>query len=284
MTSLKARLLSSNVIPLAVGMVLAISGCDTGTAETAAAQTSAVVNPCAAKPCAALNPCAANPCAAAPLIPNPCAANPCAANPCAGANPCAANPCAANPCAVVNPCAANPCAANPCAPAAAAELSGAEAATTYDKIAGGLRAGYAKSDHPVATAYFTWNRYNKVPYVSETHGGRHVNNFANDLAKAYGRFEKAGVMPEGSVLAKDSFRLTPQGEAQPGPLFLMEKMAAGFSPDSADWRYTMIMPNGAVFGTTEGRDAAKVQFCADCHGGSENDSLFFLPEEQRVRF
>jgi hypothetical protein len=61
----------------------------------------------------------------------------------------------------------------------------------------------------------------------------------------------------------------------------MEKMQAGFSPATGDWRYTMIMPNGAVFGATKGKDAAKVQFCADCHGGSENDSMFFLPEEYR---
>ena len=262
----------------------------------------------------AANPC--NPCAA-----NPCTANPCAANPCA-ANPCAANPCAANPCAA-NPCAANPCAANPCAAAAAAELSDVEAAATYERIADGLRAAYATSDHPVAVTYFRWRRYNRAPYVSETHGGRYVNNFANDVAKAYGAFEKAGVMPEGSVLAKDSFRVPPTnpcaanpcaanpcatnpcaanpcagsnpcaanpcaanpcaaaGKEQPGPLFIMEKMQAGFSPETGDWRYTMIMPNGAVFGATKSKDAAKVQFCADCHGGSENDSMFFLPEEYR---
>jgi len=213
-----------------------------------------------------------------------------AANPCT-ANPCAANPCAANPCAA-NPCAANPCAANPCAPAPAAELSDAQAAAIYEDIAAELRAGYAKSDHPVTTAYFKWKRYNKTPYVSATHGGRYVNNFANDTAKAYGRFEKAGVMPAGSIVVKDSFRVAPanpcaanpcaaSGKAQPGPLFIMEKMQAGFSPETGDWRYTMIMPNGAVFGETKGRNADKVRFCAECHGGSEYDSLFFLPEEYR---
>jgi hypothetical protein len=222
-----------------------------------------------------------------------------------------ANPC--NPCAA-NPCAANPCAANPCAAAAAAELSDVEAAATYERIADGLRAAYAKSDHPVAVTYFRWRRYNKAPYVSETHGGRYVNNFANDVAKAYGAFEKAGVMPEGSVLAKDSFRVPPKnpcaanpcavnpcaanpcavnpcaanpcaaaGKEQPGPLFIMEKMAAGFSPESGDWRYIMIMPDGAVFGTTKGKNADKVGFCAECHGlvGETQDSLYFLPEEYR---
>ena len=221
-----------------------------------------------------------------------------------GANPCAAkNVCAANPCAV------NPCAANPCAPAAAAKLSDAEAAATYDNIAKGLRAGYAKSGHPVATAYFKWKRYNRVPYVSETHGGRYVNNYANGVARAYSKFDKAGVMPVGSVLAKDSFQVAPKnpcaaknpcnpgaanpcaanpcaakGGASAGPLFLMEKMNAGFSPKTGNWRYTMIMPNGAVFGTTKGKNADKVQFCAECHGSvaDEQDSLFFLPKAYRV--
>ena len=219
----------------------------------------------------------------------------------AGTNPCAA----ANPCAAKNPCVANPCAANPCAPAPAAQLSDAEAAATYERIARGLRAGYAKSDNPVSAAYFTWKHYNKVPYVSETHGGRFVNNFANDMAQAYRQFEKAGVMPQGAVLAKDSFAVPPakpnpcatknpcaanpcaanpcaaSGTVQPGPLFIMEKMPAGFSPETGDWRYTMIMPNGSVFGATKGGNADKVQFCADCHGASDNDSMFFLPKEYR---
>jgi hypothetical protein len=64
----------------------------------------------------------------------------------------------------------------------------------------------------------------------------------------------------------------------------MEKMKAGFSPEGGDWRYTMIMPNGAVFGTTKGENADKVQFCADCHGavGDTQDYLFFIPDEYRV--
>ncbi|MFQ5533736.1 MAG: cytochrome P460 family protein [Sphingomonadales bacterium] len=226
---------------------------------------------------------AANPCAA-----NPCAANPCAANPCA-ANPCAANPCAANPCAA-NPCGANPCAANPCAPMPAAELSDEEAAATYEKLVKSLSAGYAKSGDPSAKSYYSsnwfkgWSRFNKVPYVSDTHGARLVNNYANGTAKkAYGKYEEAGVMPVGSILAKDSFRVTPKGETQPGPLFLMEKMEAGFSAETGDWRYTLITPTGMIYGITKGKGDANVAFCVECHSavGEEQDHLFFLPEEYR---
>ena len=222
---------------------------------------------------------AANPCE----VKNPCAANPCEVkNPCA-ANPCAANPCAANPCKAKNPCAANPCAANPCAPAPTAELSDREAASAYRKISKQLRAGYAKSGIPTAKSYFKWRRYNRVPYVSETHGGRFVNNYANKKAKAYKKFEKAGVMPVRSVLAKDSFRVTPQGKVQPGPLFVMEKMNAGFSPDTGNWRFTLVMPDGKIFGTTNGVGSRRMAFCDDCHRAvaDSQDHLFFLPEKYR---
>ena len=270
MPPLNVRTLSRAIVLLMVGASVAIGGLTVARNAVSAADDAA--NPCTAKnPCGA-NPCAANPCTAK----NPCAANPCAAtNPCAGGNPCAANPCAANPCA-----------SNPCAPASAAKLSDTKAADAYNGIVDKLQAGYAKSGHPAAAAYINWKRYNKVPYVSTTHGGRFVNNFANDIAEAYGRFEDAGVMPAGSVLAKNSFRVTSQDKIEPGPLFLMEKMSAGFSTESRDWRYTLIMPDGNVFGATRGDGSANVQFCADCHGSvsKTQDSLFFMPEDYRVKY
>ena len=111
------------------------------------------------------------------------------------------------------------------------------------------------------------------------------NNYANSEANAYGR-EGAGPMPEGAVLAKDSFTVTRQGDVFTGPLFLMEKMPPGFAPDSRDWRYTMIMPDGSLFGTSKGEGSDRVEFCASCHAtaGDAADHLFFVPEEYMVRF
>ncbi len=236
-------------------------------------------NPCAAKnpcnPCAATNPC--NPCAAANPC-NPCAAkNPC--NPCAATNPC--NPCAAaNPC---NPCAANPC--NPCAAGTTVELTEAEAAKAYDCVSGPMKAAYTKSGNAVAAAYQGWRRYSRVAYQSATHGGRYVQNFANGKARAYGAFEKSGAMPVGSVLAKDSFAVNTRGRVSPGPLFIMEKMPAGFNNASYNWKYTMIMPNGSVFGVTNGRNSAGMRFCYECHASvaEDQDSMMFLPDEYRIR-
>ena len=91
-------------------------------------------------------------------------------------------------------------------------------------------------------------------------------------------------MPEGTVIAKDSFTVTDDGDVYPGPLFLMEKMAPGFSPQTGDWRYTMIMPDGSVFGVTGGQNATSVAFCANCHGiaGDSQDHLIFIPTPYRT--
>ena len=259
-------------------------------------------NPCAAKGCNPCNPCAAgacnpcNPCAAKGCNPcNPCAAgacnpcNPCAAKGCNPCNPCAAgacnpcNPCAAKGCNPCNPCAAgacNPC--NPCGGAAMAEIEPDEAASAYGCLIDQLLAGYAKSGNPTAAAYTSWRRYNTVPYQSATHGGRYVNNYANGTASAYGDFEDVGHLPQGSIVAKDSFAVKGNGAVAAGPLFLMEKMGAGWHPESGDWRYTLVMPDGTVIGETHGKSTANVEFCAECHATMEDtDSLWFLPEDVR---
>ena len=264
-------------------------------------------NPCAAKgacgPCNPCNPCAAGAAASSkcfvPRLKTAAACNPCAAkkrgcNPC---NPCAAkkacNPC--NPCAAkkaCNPC--NPCApkgacspCNPCAPSAAGEITPAESTAVYKCLIGEMTAGYAKAGLKTVSGYTGWTRVNTSPYQSATHGSRYVNNYADKhAARRYIKFEKAGLMPAGSVIAKDSFAVRPDGSTAAGPLFVMEKMTAGFSPKTGNWRYTMIMPNGAVFGTTKGKGAASVKFCAECHMsmGEGQDSMTFLPEEFRKKY
>ncbi len=64
----------------------------------------------------------------------------------------------------------------------------------------------------------------------------------------------------------------------------MEKMAPGFSPAGGDWRYTMIMPDGSLFGTTNGEGSSNVTFCSDCHTlRGKRDRLFFVPEALQRR-
>lgn len=165
-----------------------------------------------------------------------------------------------------------------------ADLMPNTAETIYQNIRGDMAAGYALARLPATRAYITWRRFNKAPYRSATHGARYVSNYANRLGEAYGLFEDAGPLPQGAILVKDSFTATADAAYFAGPIFIMEKMAAGFNRPSGDWRYTMVMPDGSVFGETNGTNAANVSFCIGCHATrASTDHLFFLPGEYRLK-
>ena len=167
-----------------------------------------------------------------------------------------------------------------------ASLTGADALTIYNRILDDMVAGYRLSSLSAAEPYRYWRRYNTVPYRSAQHGERYVNNYANAKAEDYRHFEAAGQMPVGAVLIKDSFAVTKRGDVFSGPLFVMEKMPAGFNIVSRNWRYVMVMPDGSLFGATNGEGSERVEFCITCHkmAGYENDDLFYVPEKYRVRF
>ena len=164
-----------------------------------------------------------------------------------------------------------------------AKLAPEEAESIYQGLIDDLIAGYAAAEHPAARDYRNWPRYNTAPYLSVTHGNVYINNYANETAEAYGRFEESGRLPVGAVVAKDSFIAERSGEIRPGPLFLMEKMGKGFNYVSGDWRYIMIMPDGVLFGETYGEDAERVEYCIACHLAVEDqDHLFFVPSPFRT--
>ena len=153
-----------------------------------------------------------------------------------------------------------------------------------------MQAGYAKSELEsdaglaITANYQDWTRFTMRAFVSYAHGGRFVHNYGNRKAGSYGRFENAGAQPAGAVLVKDSF-LVRNGTVVAGPLFVMEKMPVGFSADSDNWRYTLVMPGGKMIGTTNGVGSSNVEFCIGCHMAAEDtDSLMFLPEEYRSSF
>lgn len=161
-------------------------------------------------------------------------------------------------------------------------LDESEAARLYRIVLPSLLAGYASSDNEHARAYRDWKRENSVPYLSTTHGNHYLSNYTNELARDYSKAESAAVMPRGAIIAKDSFSTTDSGALVLGPLFLMEKMQPGFNPVSADWRYTLIRPNGRVLGTTNGKGSASVYYCISCHLAREaNDHLYFVPPHAR---
>lgn len=177
-----------------------------------------------------------------------------------------------------NPC--GPC--GPCGPGAVIELEMDEAKAAYDCIKDDLAEAYAVSGLEVATAYVNWDNYSAAPYLSALHGSRYVNNLGNEAAASYAEWEAGGPMVPGGILVKDSMTISTTGKVGVGPLFLMEKMEAGWNPDSDDWKYSLVTANGSVFGETKGTNAGAVGFCVDCHLAAERDHMFFLPEELRV--
>ena len=165
-----------------------------------------------------------------------------------------------------------------------ANLSPDEAQKIYKGLRNKMAGLYRISNHPVAKQFLNWRKYNTSPYISATHGKRYLNNYANKKAHAYGKYENAGRLPVGSIIAKDSFSVTEDGKVNYGPLFIMEKMKKGFNYVTADWRYIMIMPDGSLMGETKGIDAQKVKYCIGCHLAKErHDHLYFLPKKFRVK-
>lgn len=163
-------------------------------------------------------------------------------------------------------------------------LDSHEAAKIYDELAKDLAALYTKSGHPVAQAYASWQRVNTAPYLSATHGNTYLSNYVNETGSAYAKFENSGKLPVGSIIAKPAFVVTRQGQIRPGPLFIMEKMPAGFKYVTGNWRYTQIMSDGVLFGETDGEDSERVEYCIGCHLAMEHqDHLFYVPEAYRTK-
>jgi hypothetical protein len=166
-----------------------------------------------------------------------------------------------------------------------ANLQPKRAEEIYQAIRNRVRDNYARSGDPLFLAYQNWKRYTRLPYRSPNHGERFVHHYANAPASAYVKYEMAGPLPVGSIVIKDSFTVTKQGQVMTGPLFMMEKMADGFSSLAGTWRFMMLRPDGSTVGLTGGTNAKAVRFCAECHAkaGKEHDFLYFMPDEARLK-
>ncbi|MEM0948019.1 MAG: cytochrome P460 family protein [Pseudomonadota bacterium] len=164
-----------------------------------------------------------------------------------------------------------------------ADLSKADALRIYEELLPVLTEGYERARLDFFEGYETWQLYNTAPYVSATHGQRYVNNYANRIARDYGTLAPGEKLPVGSVLAKDSITVMEDGRAFPAAMFLMEKLAEGTSPETADWRYVMVIPDGSLFGDTTGDQPERVVYCHVCHEQvADRDYTFYVPEDYRV--
>lgn len=164
-----------------------------------------------------------------------------------------------------------------------AELTKDEANRHYRSLTRRMARGYAAAQLDLIRNYQNWPLFNDAPYISATHGQRFVNSYANRMAHNYGTLAEGEVLPAGSVLAKDSMTVTDEGKIFVGAMFVMEKLPKDTSPDTADWRYIMVLPDGSLFGDTMGDRAGAVAYCHDCHEAvADRDYTFYVPEEYRV--
>lgn len=159
------------------------------------------------------------------------------------------------------------------------DLEEAQVVALYDCLKDKMAAGYAKAGDETGSAFRDWTATSTRPAVAGPHGNRLLQTFANDIAaEQYLKFAEDGVvMPVGSVLAKESISFSKKKKtARPGPLFVMTKMEAGSIPETGDWLYGGLQPNGKPM-------KFKQSFCHDCHAGwAEQDFLAYPLEEVRI--
>lgn len=81
-------------------------------------------------------------------------------------------------------------------------------------------------------------------------------------------------MPVGSVLAKESINLSGKKKmARPGQLLIVTKLEAGSIPETNDWLFAGLQPNGKVM-------KIKRSFCHDCRETYEDSDYLVYPVEE----
>lgn len=164
-----------------------------------------------------------------------------------------------------------------------AELSDRQAADAYERLKSGMAAGYKLAELPLIADYQSWTRRNTAPYLSAIHGQRYLNNYTNGKGAAYGSLGEGQRYPPGMVIAKDSFTMPGEGGAFPGALFVMEKLEEGKSPDTANWRYLVVNPDGSLAGDSLGDAPRQVDYCHACHKSmADRDHVYLVPEKYRI--
>ncbi len=161
-------------------------------------------------------------------------------------------------------------------------LNAAEVEATAACLAPALDAVLASVQDQVLRGAEAWAPMSKA-YRGSEHG-MFLQVYANEAAAAsYRKYEQGAAIPLGGMVLKRSFRVAADGKAEPYALFVMARMQPGFSPDTNDWRFALIGPDGRTVGATNGPDDAKVRYCAACHATARRqDFLLFVPPGLRL--
>lgn len=156
------------------------------------------------------------------------------------------------------------------------DLTEDQVVALYECLEEKMATGYAKGGDEVGSNFRSWAPTATRGAIQGAHGTRILNTFANDIAaEQYLKFAEEGfTMPVGSVLAKESISLSiKKKKARVGPLFIMTKMEAGSIPETGDWLYAGLQPNGKVM-------KVKQAFCHDCHAAYEDSDFLAYPVEE----
>ena len=146
----------------------------------------------------------------------------------------------------------------------------------------------AFADLEVGADWKSYTKVNTVPYVAQTHGGRFVDVYVNSIGLEAYKNEDAE-LPVGTIIVKTSKE--PNGDIPSevdGPIFVMEKRAAGFDSEHEDWWYALHWANPPQkWQTRVGKQAywrspsTKVNYCWQCHE-NYNRNLGMVPKKYRA--
>jgi len=159
------------------------------------------------------------------------------------------------------------------------EISQDELIWLYEAERDGLIAGYQRERDPWALGYTDYKAASTIPANPGVHSGRYMMTYVNDLG--FETYTKYGgsEMPVGSVIAKESFKLRPNGDFIPYTLFIMEKVGQEQAPDAGGWFYDRVLYDG-----TKGLKVDQ-QFCHGCHKAFvHQDSLGYPVKEARLNY
>lgn len=155
----------------------------------------------------------------------------------------------------------------------------ADATELYNCLKESMGKRYTKGDNAWAKEYRNWKVAQIAPAATGTHGNRFLYTFVNETGfEEYTKYsEERGAMPVGTIIAKESFNINKKGKGVVGPLFFMEKVAAGGDADNyGNWVYSGVTPGGKPLKITQ-------KFCHDCHGAFDTqDSLGYPGEDVRL--
>ena len=120
----------------------------------------------------------------------------------------------------------------------------------------------------------SWERAGELAGLRAVAGRSHSQHFgaelertvlANGGAAGYGSLADGSTMPVGALVVQPHFL---PGSDEVVAYYVMEKKAAGYAPEQADWELLVLDPSLRV------RARGRLPLCARCHQLAPNDGLF----------